>query len=810
MNAQALRLTGFAGILSVAALRALVAVQPQILFDVDPARDAAPMLAIGPVGSGILDLVLLASAAIALVGEMLAGNGIRRLPLALAALGAVGAGLHSIGSSVNAFRGGTWIAAAFAFVALAHLVRERRLRVAALAVLVAVSVPLAVRGAVQVTREHEDTVAMYDANRAAFLAERGWDPDSSAARTYERRLRQPEATGWFGLSNPFSSVMGVGVVGLGALAVLGFRRGLAGPAAAVGAGALGCGALLFVNGGKGAIAATGLATLLAVLLAREKLRPRAGLAILLSVLAVALVVVRGLVGPSLGELSVLFRSFYLETAARMIAEHPVFGIGAELVQSEFMQLKPANCPEDVTSIHSIFVDWLVAFGVFGAAWAAMMALGLRGEVRVDAPAHMHGAHRAGQQGAPGPEASASVLALRIGGLIAVAALVVQSRVDAPALDQAALVIRALGLAGLVLAAACAARIAEELDGRLVAAVALAVATLVLVHSQIELNAWLAGSCVLVLALVAVGTALPAGGSSQRFTRLMVALPVLALVVPAVSVLRERELHRQLALAAERVRPLADVRNAFTAFATSRARNESTDPKPLIEAVELAVGPERAASVVSAVGGDDPAKLIDALVVVDGMLRREAADILVAAAEANPASRVPTEAAIKQLAASGRRTTGVRSVKIVDRDAFAKAIALAEKQAVERPGFRSYAMCADLAVENLQRAQASQDADDIRASAVEALRWVRLAVEAQPFSARRRIDLGDALLASGDARGAVEAYEQALRQDDLTALDPLMQFSTRERTRVETSLERARAALAASPAPAASPAGAPTS
>ncbi len=807
MNAQVLRLTGFTGILSVAALRALVAVQPQVLFDVDPARDAGPMLAIGPVGSGIFDIVLLVSAALALLGELLAGNGVRRLPLALAGLGSACAALHAIGSSVNAFRGGTWIAAAFAFVALAHLVRERRLRIAALAVLVAVSVPLAVRGAVQVTREHEDTVAMYDANRAAFLAERGWDPDSSAARTYERRLRQPEATGWFGLSNPYSSLMGVGLVGLGALAVLGFRRGLAGPAAAIGAGALGCGALLLVNGGKGAIAATGLAAVMAVLLAREKLKPRASLVVVLAVLAVGLVVVRGVIGTSLGELSVLFRSFYLETAVRMVAQHPIFGIGAELVQSEFMQLKPPNCPEDVTSVHSIFVDWVVALGLFGAAWAAMVALGLRGELRLKDRSDDRSGDRSGvpAKGPVGLDASASVLALRIGGVIAVAALVLQSRVDAPALDQTALVIRALGLAALVVAAACAARIAEELEGRLIAAVALAVATLVLVHAQIELTAWLAGSCVLVLALVAVATTLPAGGSSRRFTGLAVALPALALVVPAMSVLRERELDRQLVLAAERVRPLAEIRNTFTAFAAARARNESSDPKPLLEAVELAVGPDRAAPVVAALGSDKPSELVDALVAVDGILRREAADILVAAAQRNPASRVPIEAAIKQLAASGRRTTGVRSAQIIDRDAFDKARVLAEKQAVASPGFRAYAMCADLAVENLQRALASRIESDIAAAAGEAQRWVRLAVDAQPYSARRRIDLGDALLAAGDARGAVDIYEQALKQDDLASLDPLMQLSTRERTRLQTSLERARAASATAPAPAAAPA-----
>lgn len=790
MKAQVLRLTGFAGILVVAALRALVSVQPQILFDIDPARDPMPMLAIGPVGSGILDLLLLASAAIALLGEQLAGNGIRRTPLFLAAVGSLCAALHAAGSSIDAFRLGTWIAAAFAFVALAHLVRERRLRVTALAVLVSVAAPLAIRGATQVTSEHEETVASYDANRASFLAERGWEPDSSAARTYERRLRQPEASGWFGLSNPYSSIMGVGVVGLGALAILGFRRGFAGPASVTGAAALGCGALLFVNGGKGAIAATGLAAIVAVLLARERLRPRAGLALALCVLVFALVIVRGFLGPSLGELSVLFRSFYLEGAARIVAQHPVFGVGAELVQSEFMRAKPAICPEDVTSIHSIFVDWLVALGVFGIAWASMLAWCMRGEVRVVDPPAIPA------RGVVTGEASASVLALRIGGLVAVVALVLQSRVEGPALDQSALALRALGLAGLALVAACAARIAEELDGVLVAAISLALAVLVLAHAQIELTAWLAGSTVLVLALAALGTALSAGPPRVRFAPIFIALPALAMVVPAISVQREIAVQRDLVEAADRVRPLAEVRLRFMAFAESRARNEASDPKPLIEAIELAAGPDRAAAAVAALGGGDPQALVAALVAVDGSLRREAAAILVRSAEAHPTSRVALEAAIKQLAASGRRATGVRSAQIVDRDAFGEARALAEKQAVSRPGFRAYAMCADLAFEDLQRALAGRDPADIKASADAALRWTRLALESQPYNARRQADLGDALLASGDAAGAAKAFEAALAQDENTALDPLMQFSTRERTRIQTALERARGAAAA--------------
>jgi lipopolysaccharide biosynthesis regulator YciM len=109
------------------------------------------------------------------------------------------------------------------------------------------------------------------------------------------------------------------------------------------------------------------------------------------------------------------------------------------------------------------------------------------------------------------------------------------------------------------------------------------------------------------------------------------------------------------------------------------------------------------------------------------------------------------------------------------------------------------MCADLATKDLERALAARNPADMKESAEAALRWIGLAVEAQPHSARRRVDLADALAAAGDARGAVEAYEQALAQDDRLRLDPLMQFSARERTRVETSLARARAS-AAKPSP----------
>ena len=43
MNAQALRIAGFSGILAIAALRAMVTIQAQVWFDVDPAVDPMPL-----------------------------------------------------------------------------------------------------------------------------------------------------------------------------------------------------------------------------------------------------------------------------------------------------------------------------------------------------------------------------------------------------------------------------------------------------------------------------------------------------------------------------------------------------------------------------------------------------------------------------------------------------------------------------------------------------------------------------------------------------------------------------------------------
>jgi hypothetical protein len=235
-GAERLRLYGFLVVLVVAALRALVVIEPAVWFaDVDPALEATPLLAMAQRGSLQLDLLLLGGAFAALLGEHRAGrasagvdrgggsagcgSGVHPWMLVLALLPVPVVLFHAIGPwAGNAFRGSTWCAAMVGFVAVAHAVRDRRMRAIAVAVLLGVIAMLAVRGAVQVLVEHPAMVELYRETRAAFLAERGWPDDSSAALTYERRLMQPEATGWFALSNSYSSMMAAGLVALVAMA----------------------------------------------------------------------------------------------------------------------------------------------------------------------------------------------------------------------------------------------------------------------------------------------------------------------------------------------------------------------------------------------------------------------------------------------------------------------------------------------------------------------------------------------------------------------------------------------------------------
>lgn len=739
MSARALRLAGLAGILGVAAIRALVLIEPSVWFaDVDPSADAMPLLALGAAGSHVLDLVLVIASAVALVGEWRAGRGIHGwlvlcallpAPVVLLQGGLLGAG--------NAFRGDTWLAAMCAFAALAHLVRERSMRVIALSVLAALTAMLATRGAVQVLVEHPATVALYEETRAAFLADRGWLPDSSAALTYERRLRQPEASGWFGLSNPFSTMMGVGVLVLAGLAVLARRRQQAGNTLFLALGAAACAALLLLNGGKGAIAATLIGAGVLVASLRTGRSMHGAWIFALCALALIAVLARGAIGTAISEKSLLFRSYYLDAGWTLLRDRDfrLIGTGPDQLQQFFAAAKPPQCPEDVKSLHSVFADWIVTLGLGGVAWIAALIAGFSGRIeeRDDTESDT-------------PLLRASMwIALAAGSI----ATVVQASVESPTVDVFWIITRAIGLGAFVALAAFAAQACAELSTRVLAVIAFAAAVLVLVHAQIETVAWMPGSCVLALALVAAGSTIAPGSPARaKFSAVAAVLAVPLFLVAsggiAIGAMSARDREATVAQAAALLTPLAAVRG------TDAART----PEFRAQEIEARIAAAR---------------------LLEGIWNYEA-----------------KEDAVRQWLA-----VASLSPERAD-DALEAAWKIANDRVVMR-GPRSALLRADVALARLRLGKPEW------ISTEEAVGVVAAAAQSQASNPRRWIECGIALevywqrfpgaeavkasFGKGSPLEARAAYEKALAVNELVALDPLAQLSDREIAFVRAAIER---------------------
>lgn len=534
-------------ILAVISLRVLATALSQSTFDIDPVVAMHPQGGVTPAASLGLDCLALVGSVLILVGLLGANSGrvrhVSRGLLLLVALPIPAALSHASIHFEAGWRGAAWASAVIGAVALVHALQAPHLRRAAIAILLGVVAALVVKGAGQILIEHPATVAEWDANRATFLAERGWAPDSAAARIFEERLRQAEATGWFGLSNAFSTVMLGTSLSCAAFVILGVRRhlpgGLVGVAALLG---LGSGGLLIANGSKGAIVAALLgAMLLAVGFGSTRssgpgaslfaaLRKRVvALALALIALAWLGVLARGLLLPEgfAGEKSLLFRFHYLTDALRVIAAHPLRGVGPGGFQEAMVAVRPPRHPEEVSSAHSAIVDWLVAFGPFGLAWGALLIMLVIGAARTARAAiagpsrEMRGAALLGLS----PARRSLVLAAGVAaiGLFAL-------WLEAVSLDGTMIVLR---LAGVFAAAATTLALdhllewlerpqaelsapssAPASDHRLVCWALFAAAVAMIIHVQIEMTLWLPNAVGWVLAFLAVAAPLAAAPSAR--------------------------------------------------------------------------------------------------------------------------------------------------------------------------------------------------------------------------------------------------------------------------------------------------------
>ena len=199
---------GSMGVLVVLVLiRAMSSHEPFPVWDSDPYLFSSPLTGI-TAGYGILlNAVLMALSVVILICSPGSGRADSAMRVLLGA-GCVGLGVHLVldpATMVNGSTLGAMMAAAIA--ARAFLMARPQWTVVFVPAVLGSGVFLAIYGYHQVYIQHPLTVAMYDQNRDAFLNARGWTDGSFEVMSYERRLRQPEPTGWFGLANVYASYM---------------------------------------------------------------------------------------------------------------------------------------------------------------------------------------------------------------------------------------------------------------------------------------------------------------------------------------------------------------------------------------------------------------------------------------------------------------------------------------------------------------------------------------------------------------------------------------------------------------------------
>lgn len=398
----ALRRLGLVCVLVNACARLITTTDPLPGWSLDPLTNLAPQNGVGPALSISLAALPLLGLALVLLAEGRASghHGRHGLALLLGAIALPAVAWHGwfgpTASVANASVLASWTAAIAgglaAFIACRHAA-ERALVVACC---IGLAGPLAARAAVQVYVEHPELLAQFRADREQFLAGQGFSPGSAMARAFERRLSQPDASAWLAMSNVYASIMiGCAVAFTGA-AVAVFRRRLwatgarpdlyralgvaAGAALALGGFVIAVPAGGVVSKGAAAALALGLAILAAALLRHRLPTPlRSALCsrafgLVLIAAALAAVVLRGQFGERLGELSLLFRWFYMQAAVAIFGERPLLGVGPDGFQDAYLIHKNPLSPEEVASPHSLFLDYLSTLGLFGLGWIALVLL----------------------------------------------------------------------------------------------------------------------------------------------------------------------------------------------------------------------------------------------------------------------------------------------------------------------------------------------------------------------------------------------------------------------------------------------------
>ena len=243
---------------------------------------------------------------------------------------------------------------------------------------------------------HADTVAHYEAGKEEFWARQGVDRDSSKVELFEGRMRAREASGFL----PHSNVAGAYLVLCGfattGLAIARWRasREVQGRLLAGGCAVLAV--LMFaatvLTKSQGALVSGGAGLVLWAVVAASSgwIAAHRVKAVLigwcLAITGLLAVVGYGLYdgfqpGQSLNsrwehlQQSLNFRWEYWQASAKLIADHPLTGVGRENFGRNYLQYKYIASSEEVANPHNLFVQAAADWGILGLIGIVVMLVG---------------------------------------------------------------------------------------------------------------------------------------------------------------------------------------------------------------------------------------------------------------------------------------------------------------------------------------------------------------------------------------------------------------------------------------------------
>ncbi|MCC5829965.1 MAG: O-antigen ligase family protein [Phycisphaeraceae bacterium] len=361
----------------------LVRYSPRPLWELDPVYDIQPLLMIGPVGLTFSQLLVVALAGLGLMLAARTGRVPWRgwvvllVPAFLIALAYMH--LDPPGRAVS----GAWAAGAAAALSLAVLGRDLRLRLIFGVMMLAMAMPWAADAFAYVWIDHPRMLETFRADEAGFLKARGWSEGSPEHTKFLRRLMFSDATGPFGLSNVFGTWL-AGVSALGLVVLVGWfgpRRWQAWVTVGVLLLSL---TALYLTRARGAMLVLAMAApwLMAWALLMRLDRDRSWIWRLAGIMGIMapLLVILGIVAvgllieptPQSPWLSLIFRSHYWQSTTAMIADSPWLGTAPGRFQEAYQFHRLAISPEVVTSTHSAVLDWTAMLGVMALGWIVLI------------------------------------------------------------------------------------------------------------------------------------------------------------------------------------------------------------------------------------------------------------------------------------------------------------------------------------------------------------------------------------------------------------------------------------------------------